>query len=315
MLLPFIYCLRNGQFRFVLLSLVCCVIFVSLTGCGDSHQGGGFNRFLLRQSAPEPAGPIFKKQYNSSALSRIELDNLLKMSTYSGSAERYGVLVFRRQAEKRGVNPVVFSHQAHRTRFTCKVCHLELDFMMKKGSSDITREDNLEGRMCGACHNGEDAFSVNVRSYCDCCHVDMDRESVYQDQGRQGALVGFLPAQDYGDGIDWVEGMNSGKISPRNFLREEDYQESMPLPEHLELPMRWTTRSPRTLVSFPHKEHIKWLDCSNCHPDIFNIKQMGTVEFDKEKNLYGMYCGTCHMTVAFPMNGCSRCHPGQHDRP
>jgi c(7)-type cytochrome triheme protein len=88
----------------------------------------------------------------------------------------------------------------------------------------------------------------------------------------------------------------------------------MPLPEHLELPMRWTTRSPRTLVNFPHKEHTQWLDCANCHPDLFTTKQMGTVEFDKEKNLYGMYCGACHMKVAFPMNACSRCHPGQKDR-
>lgn len=314
MLFSILFYLRNGQIRLVLWRLVCCFIFVSLAGCGDNHQGG-FNRFLLRQSAPEPAGPIFKKQYKSSALSRIELDNLLKMSTYSGSAERYGVLVFREQAEKRGVNPVVFSHQTHRTRFTCKVCHLELEFLMKKGSSEITREDNLAGRMCGSCHNGEEAFSVNVRGYCDRCHVvDIDRESVYQNKGRASSFLGS-PTQEYGDGVNWVEALNSGKIAPRNFLREEDYQESMPLPEYLELPMRWTTRSPRTLVSFSHKEHIQWLDCSNCHPDIFNIKQMGTVEFDKEKNLYGMYCGTCHMTVAFPMNGCSRCHPGQHDRP
>ena len=311
MLFSFLFRLRNGQVQLEPWSLVCCFIVVSLTGCGDNN--GGFNRFLLRQPGLEPAAPIFQKQYNSPELSRMEFENLLNMSVYTGSPDRYGVLVFREQAAKRRVNPVVFSHQTHRTRFTCKVCHLELDFLMKKGSSEITREDNLDGRMCGACHNGEDAFSVNVKGYCDRCHVDMDRESVYQNQGRESSFVG-VSSQEYGDGVNWVEAMNSGKISPRNFLREENYHESMPLPEHLELPMRWTTRSPRTLVSFSHKEHIKWLDCSNCHPDIFNIKQMGTVEFDKEKNLYGMYCGTCHMTVAFPMNGCSRCHPGQHDR-
>ena len=299
-------------FRFLILCLVLLLPTVFFLGCSDNPSQ--FNRFLLRQPALEPAAPIFNKQYNSAALSRTELDKLLQMSTYTGSPDRYGVIVFRDQAAKRGVNPVVFSHQSHRTRFTCKVCHLELEFLMEKGSSEITREDNLEGRLCGVCHNGEDAFSVGVKGYCDRCHVPMDRESVYQNQGGESSLVGFLPSQDYGDGVNWVEAINTGKISPRNFLREENYQESMPLPEHLELPMRWTTRSPRTLVSFSHKVHIQWLDCSNCHPDIFNIKQMGTVEFDKEKNLYGMYCGTCHMTVAFPMNGCSRCHPGQHDR-
>ena len=303
--------LKNSQKYLIFFSVVCFFLAGGLFGCGDGP--GDFNRFLLRQPAQAPAAPIFQKQYNSSSLSRIELDNLLAMSVYTGSPDRYGVLVFREQAAKRGVNPVIFSHQSHRVRYTCKVCHLELEFLMKKGSSEITRADNLEGRLCGACHNGEDAFSVNVRGYCDRCHVDVDRESVYQNEGRENSILGS-PTQEYGDGVNWVEAINSGKISPSNFLHEEDYQEAMPLPEHLELPMRWTTRSPRTLVSFSHKEHVKWLDCSNCHPDIFNIKQMGTVEFDKEKNLYGMYCGTCHMTVAFPMNGCSRCHPGQHDR-
>ena len=280
-----------------------------LAGCGND-----FNRFLLRLPAQEQAASVFQKQYSSGSLPRSELEKLLEMSLYHGSADRYGVLVFRDISEKRGVKPVIFSHQSHRTRYTCKVCHLELDFMMKKGSSEITREDNLEGRMCGVCHNGEEAFSVNAKTYCDHCHVNMDRESGHQNRRLESSYAGS-PSQDYGDGINWVEAMKTGKISPRNFLDEENYQESMPLPEHLELSMRWTTRSPRTLVSFSHKEHIKWLDCSNCHPDIFNIKQMGTVEFDKEKNLYGMYCGTCHMTVAFPMNGCSRCHPGQNDKP
>lgn len=312
MFFPLVSFFKDEHCQFVTRCVVCCVLVFILAGCSDTQ--GDFNRFLLRQPAMEAPLPVFQKQYNSPELSRMEFENLLNMSVYTGATDRYGVLVFREQAEKRGVNPVVFSHQSHRTRFTCKVCHLELEFLMKKGSSEISREDNQEGRLCGVCHNGEDAFSVNVKSYCDRCHVPMDRESVYQSRGRESTMIGF-PSLEYGDRVNWVEALNAGRISPRNFLREENYQESMPLPEHLEIPMRWTTRSPRTLVSFSHVEHVKWLDCSNCHPDIFNIKQMGTVEFDKEKNLYGMYCGTCHMTVAFPMNGCSRCHPGQHDRP
>ena len=236
---------NKGYKQTLFLFLFCCVISSGLLGCGDAQMD--FNRFLLRQPEQEPAAPVFKKQYNASALSHIELDNLLQMSTYAGSPDRYGVLVFREQTSKRGVNPVVFSHQSHRVMFTCKVCHLELEFLMKKGSSEITREDNLEGRLCGVCHNGEDAFSVNVKSYCDRCHVPMDRESVYQNQGGESGFAGF-PSLAYGDKVNWVEALNTGKISPRNFLREENYQESMPLPGHLELSMRWTTRSPRTVL-------------------------------------------------------------------
>ena len=52
------------------------------------------------------------------------------------------------------------------------------------------------------------------------------------------------------------------------------------------------------------------MDCAVCHPDIFNIKEKGTPYFSMETNIDGMFCGTCHMRVAFPMNDCRRCHPG-----
>jgi c(7)-type cytochrome triheme protein len=51
------------------------------------------------------------------------------------------------------------------------------------------------------------------------------------------------------------------------------------------------------------------MDCSNCHPDIFSIKKKGTGDFSMDKNIFGNFCGACHMTVAFPMNDCKRCHP------
>jgi c(7)-type cytochrome triheme protein len=146
------------------------------------------------------------------------------------------------------------------------------------------------------------------------CHVKVDRQGRYP--AKKDDLLGgrHLSPLGYGDGINWVEAIKSGAVTPRNSLTEEQAPQSMPLPSHLQLPLRWTTRSPRTLVVFSHESHILWLDCANCHPDLFSIAQMGTVEFDKQKNLYGMFCGSCHMTVAFPMNGCNRCHPDQKNR-
>jgi hypothetical protein len=32
-------------------------------------------------------------------------------------------------------------------------------------------------------------------------------------------------------------------------------------------------------------------------------------------NLAGEFCGVCHMTVAFPMNDCKRCHPAMKEWP
>jgi c(7)-type cytochrome triheme protein len=284
---------------------------ILLYGCSN-NQLSDFDRFLNREPAGEPENQIFQKQYTSGSLPRAKLDALLEASLYTGERERYGDVIFREKSLKHKVKPVVFSHSTHRSRFTCRVCHTELEFSMKKGETDLTREECQDGFYCGACHNGEIAFSTQYS--CNLCHIKVDSRGNYKASLNPLLSGNHLPKQKYGDGINWVLAINNGKIAPVNSIMPEPPPEMMALPDHLELPLRWTTTAPRTVVSFPHKEHVQWLDCANCHPDMFSIKKMGTVEFNKEKNLYGMYCGTCHMTVAFPMNGCNRCHPDQKDR-
>lgn len=228
------------------------------------------------------------------------------MSFYQGGAGQYGDLVMRGLSEKSGMKPVTFSHRTHRRLYTCRVCHLELEFSMRNGESRITRQDYLNGRFCGACHDGVVAFSV--KQACNLCHGRKGAGSV--DSADQATAD--LPTTEYGDRVNWVKAIESGQIAPKNSLEEQPV-EMMPLPAHLEKPLRWHTIISGIYVSFPHKAHIAWLDCANCHPDLFEIKNMGTVAFDKEKILYGMYCGACHMTVAFPINACGRCHPGHKD--
>jgi c(7)-type cytochrome triheme protein len=111
----------------------------------------------------------------------------------------------------------------------------------------------------------------------------------------------------FGNGIDWETALMKGLVKPRNTLQKSLF--TMPLPDKLKKPIRLGTISPRSDVSFSHEEHYAELDCSSCHPDIFNIKKRGTEAFSMERNVYGNYCGVCHMRVAFPMNDCKRCHP------
>ena len=84
----------------------------------------------------------------------------------TGSAE-YGDVVLNKRAEREGVRPVIFPHWFHRIRFRCKVCHSELGFEMRAGANDVTMNDIVEGKFCGACHNGEIAWSTE---HCDLCH-------------------------------------------------------------------------------------------------------------------------------------------------
>ncbi len=79
----------------------------------------------------------------------------------------YGDLVLNEHAEKEGMPPVIFPHWFHRIRFRCKVCHADLGFQFKAGGSGINMLKIIDGKYCGACHNGEIAWSVEN---CNICH-------------------------------------------------------------------------------------------------------------------------------------------------
>ncbi|MBL8535243.1 MAG: hypothetical protein JNL33_15455 [Betaproteobacteria bacterium] len=63
--------------------------------------------------------------------------------------------------------PVVFPHWFHRIRFRCKVCHSELGFEMRAGANQVTMNEIVQGKFCGACHNGTIAWSTEN---CRLCH-------------------------------------------------------------------------------------------------------------------------------------------------
>lgn len=79
----------------------------------------------------------------------------------------YGDVVINNYSDKGGMRPVVFPHWFHRIRFTCKVCHADLGFKFKAGGNEITMGKIVDGQFCGACHNGEIAWSVEN---CNMCH-------------------------------------------------------------------------------------------------------------------------------------------------
>jgi c(7)-type cytochrome triheme protein len=65
------------------------------------------------------------------------------------------------------MRPVVFPHWFHRVRFRCKVCHADLGFQFKAGGNQINMLKIIDGQYCGACHNGELAWSAEN---CNLCH-------------------------------------------------------------------------------------------------------------------------------------------------
>ncbi len=79
----------------------------------------------------------------------------------------FGDIVINNYSDPAGMRPAVFPHWFHRIRFACKVCHADLGFKFKAGGNEINMVKIIDGQYCGACHNGNIAWSVDN---CDLCH-------------------------------------------------------------------------------------------------------------------------------------------------
>jgi len=214
----------------------------------------------------------------------------------------FGNLLINRTSAANGVKPVVFSHWVHRRKHTCRVCHFELEFNMKANTTQITEKTNQAGLHCGAagCHDGKVAFG-HGKENCEKCH---NGDITYGSDKFQ-MFAGGMPRTHFGDTIDWSAALIEGLISPQNYLTIKP-SEGVGYKEDLLLEAEWASVPPAV---FPHQAHIRWLDCNNCHPDIFNIKKKGTEHFTMLRILDGEFCGVCHLNASFPMHRCKACHP------
>lgn len=215
------------------------------------------------------------------------------------SSDQYGNILISRTSTANNVKPVSFSHWIHRQKYTCRVCHSELDFNMKVNTTEITESASRAGKFCGACHNGRESFKHTGN--CDKCHtgeIGSGRER-YEE-----LMTKPFPFNQYGNGIDWVESQRRGLIKPKNYLKKKSTD--IPFEKTLFLETEWSIVTPSI---FPHKAHIEWLECGSCHPELFNIKKKTTKDLNMKTILQGQYCGVCHLNVAFPMDDCRRCHP------
>jgi c(7)-type cytochrome triheme protein len=214
-------------------------------------------------------------------------------------ADSYGNLLINRTSTKNKVKPVTFSHWLHRRKHTCRVCHTELGFNMETNTTEITEDACRAGKFCGACHNGK--ISFKHEGNCEKCHngkLDYGKEKFPE-------LTAGLLKTRFGDGINWVASLDEHLISPQTYLVNKP--DTTTFDRKLSIEAEWSFVPPSV---FSHQEHTRWLDCNNCHPDIFTVKKKGTKDFTMEAILAGRYCGFCHLKVAFPMNDCGRCHPG-----
>lgn len=215
----------------------------------------------------------------------------------------YGNLLISRIANS-SMPPVAFSHWRHRVEFTCRVCHIELEFLMKANTTEINCSADTSERFCRSCHNGKTAFYQG--SQCQRCHSG----KIGSGSRKFRVLSSRLPPDRFGNRINWTVALKRRIITPgRSVLAGEDYN-PLTFKKRLNLEAEWPYVPP---AIFPHREHNMWLDCENCHPDTFVIKKKRTIHFEMKGILEGKFCGVCHLNVAFPVHDCKKCHPAIKD--
>lgn len=213
----------------------------------------------------------------------------------------YGTVLMQRTTKGlKDTRQVRFPHWAHRTKYTCSVCHTDLNVPMKAGESELTHTELDTGTSCGACHNASTAFST--KTSCDRCHsygIDVPENSKIET-----SLKG-LPTDPFGNRVDWAEALRKGDIRPGASVDGSGKLKARK--GDVILPVTKFTPHPPD-VKFSHEPHSAVIKCETCHPAIFQEKKGGNPDMSMLKFMSGQYCGVCHGRVSFPLGDCFRCH-------
>jgi c(7)-type cytochrome triheme protein len=222
----------------------------------------------------------------------------------------FGNVLINNYSEAKKIAPVVFKHWLHRSKFTCRLCHIDIGFAMEAGGTGMTEEDNLNGLYCGSCHNGKEAFGPKekgvigsiTKKNCDFCH-SYDKKVEFKNDFYK--YTKKFPRARFGDKINWQKVEEAGMIKLKDYLEGVSF-ETKPIKYSSAIEMKSTVTEMPDII-FSHEKHTIWNGCELCHPDIFGIKK-GSTKYTMQDIFAGRFCGACHGKVAFPNQDCQRCH-------
>jgi c(7)-type cytochrome triheme protein len=232
----------------------------------------------------------------------------------------HGRVVLDNFSTDTGMPAVVFDHWRHRVLYTCRVCHVDVGFAMKAGETRVSAVTNENGTHCGACHDGkmQSAGHPIFRACygwprndpargCPRCHAGA-RAGPGADYA---AFARAMPVDVAGE-IDWAAAARRSLIRPADEVEGVTLKRTaMRIDRDVEIrPLgSWMNG-----VTFSHKRHVTWIGCELCHPEVFPVTRRGSVKYDMAEMRTGRHCGACHVTVAFPLSTCQRCHAGEDGR-
>ena len=215
---------------------------------------------------------------------------------------------------------VVFSHGAHINKKemtnNCRACHDALFDLKKK--KHYSMADMEKGKSCGACHDGQKAFSLKE---CASCH--QTKEIVYKVKATgptgfshklhlaKSADCGTCHPSLFAAGPNkhfTMTEMKKGKSCGACHNGKKAFGVDTCVTCH---PVKEITYKVKETgpTHFSHKSHIEVAECDKCHPKLYSPNQqnrrVGMAAMEKGKS-----CGACHNTKqAFSVKDCSKCHP------
>lgn len=231
----------------------------------------------------------------------------------ASSPSDYGKVVMNGFSQKEGLAPVVFDHWLHRAKYTCRLCHVDIGFNLKAGTTEIRAADNMKGLYCGVCHNGNmqeggrkifaSCSAEKSDARCQRCHSQ--GKSAKRDY-EFNAFTAKFPREQSGNGINW------DKTASEGFIKPVDYIEGLSIRKTAQPIQQDFTIRPKAAgkaqILFSHRKHVLWNGCEVCHPEIFKGGKRGTTSYSMKEINEGKFCGVCHSTVSFPLFQCDRCH-------
>ena len=177
----------------------------------------------------------------SQAVDHSELGDVIQTIPPNGPFWQYGTIVMRRRAEPhREWPPLSLPIGATEPVIPAASVTWTWDSACMPVRRAFTRAHYTSGKYCGACHDGGVAFSVRDggASGCDKCHMK-DTQAL---EAQFETLAATLPQTKFGNGIDWANALENGKIHPKNSISGAD--RPLSFPKELSKPIKLGTARP-----------------------------------------------------------------------
>ena len=218
---------------------------------------------------------------------------------------------------------VVFSHSTHLKKkiakspnISCKACHN--DDMKKNVHYTMAQMD--QGKSCGQCHNGKQAFAL---AKCTACHKVKDITFKVKETGSV-LFQHTVHLQKKGECNSCHNKLFKTGTNPRVSMKEMEKGKSCGSCHtgkkafallncskcHPTKEITFIEKDAGN-VKFSHKNHTSLYNCGECHTKIFSTTKSKTKASMKEMET-GKSCGACHDgKTAFSVatdKDCDKCH-------